>query len=531
MTERKKRFHIWDQIRGKRDNEEQLNIDEEALREFEAVLHAELEAQDEEDAAVEDLEEKPAAETTRSEDEEENLDELEMEVERSVELMPKEAEEQNLLVEAELEPAVQEDDDQADVEEEPLEKQREWQETLPVHSPLEDSLKEQLEELKQIRSGIPEERRARIHEEAVRSVESEKGDVHYRRRRRQPPKSSTGKWIWILLIIIALAAIWYFRGTLLSLIPSFEQTETVEKVEPETKLRNRVDLFFSTAKVIEAESMTTFFSMTTMNDPQNYEANREAINALIDLKTSFELVQELQFLGISGIELEENDGEPERAMVALELKSGDSVLKDALSETTWLYREGDWIMDAEQYLADLKEAQIAQNQVPVLPPEDNSDLPAGQVVTEEPDAAEPVVLEVAQPIPTQTTDDGFIQAGGFHYETEEERDFSILTLKFGIQREGFEKMVFTSAEAKADQSVDAPSFQMWLSGDNSEMTLKIDGDLTVLEIADYRRYSALIQDIEIDEKSKIMVFTFKQAVQIRPYEWKGLLIMDYEEKE
>jgi|GEM_PF-3586953 len=537
MTEKKKRFHFWDQIRGKRD-QEQLNIDEEALREFEAVLHADLEAEDAEEAVYEETLQPEEESVVDPVEEEENLDELEMEVERSVELhIETLTDSKDEEVQAEDDMTEEDIDSQADaLEEETLEpevKAQDWQEPLPVRSPLEDSLNQQLEELKQIRSGLPEERRARIHEEAVRGATRDSGEVHYRRRRRQPPKASVGKWIWLIILLLALAAVWFFRGEILAALPSFERTESLEEVDPEKQLRDRVELFFSTAKVIEAESMTTFFSMTTMDDPQNYEENRESINALIDLKTSFELVQELQVLGISGVQIDKIDGEPNQAIVSMELNSVDPVLKDALSETTWLYREESWILDADQYLADLKEAQIAQDQVPVLPPEDNSDVPAGEVVTDDPaeTAIEPETPMEERPSPSQESEDGFIQAGGFYYETEEDQAFTMNTLKFGIQREGFEKMVFTSAQAKADQSVDAPSFQMWLSGDNTRMTVQIEGDLTNLEIADYRRFSALIQDIEVEDAEGRLVFTFKKAVQVRPYEWKGLLIMDYEEKE
>ncbi len=521
MTEKKKRFHFWDQIRGKRDKEEQFNIDEEALREFEAVLHAELEAEDAEASLDEETGPTERVELVDPAEEEENLDELEMEVERSVELHLEE--ELDSADEGELEAGRRLPEAEAE--------NRAWQEPLPVRSPLEDSLNQQLEELKQIRSGLPEERRARIHEEAVRSVTEETGEVHYRRRRRQPPKSSVGKWIWVIVALLVLAALWFFRGQILAALPSFEKTETIEETDPEQGLRSRVELFFSTAKVIEAESMTSFFSMTTLSDPQNYEENREAINALIDLKTSFELVQELQVMGVSGVQIDKIDDVPDRAVVSMELNSVDPVLKDALAQTTWLYREGIWVLDADQYLADLKAAQVAQDQVPVLPPEDHSDVPAGQVVTEEPAETQPEAPMADEPSPTQETEDGFIQAGGFTYRTESDQAFAMKTLKFGIQREGFEKMVFTSAEAKADQSVDAPSFQMWLSGDNVKMTVKIQGDLANLEIADYRRFSALIQDIEVDAAEGSLIFTFKEAVQVRPYEWKGLLIMDYEEKE
>lgn len=530
MTEKKRRFHFWDQIRRKRDKEEQFDINEEALREFEAVLHAELEAEDAEASLVQETDPSERVESVDPAEEEENLDELEMEVERSVELHLEEELDSADEGDLEAEKSVSEMEDEAESSKLEAEN-REWQESLPVRSPLEDSLNQQLAELKEIRSGLPEERRARIHEEAVRSVNRETGEVHYRRRRRQPPKSSVGKWIWVIVALLVLAALWFFRGEILAVLPSFERTETVEEMGPETRLRNRVELFFSTAKVIEAESMTSFFSMTTLSDPQNYEENREAINALIDLKTSFELVQELQVMGVSGVQIDKIDDVPDRAIVSMELNSVDPVLKDALAETTWLYREDDWLLDADQYLADLKEAQVAQDQVPVLPPEDHSDVPAGQVVTEEPTETQPEVPITEQPSPVQETEDGFIQEGGFTYQTEKEQTFTMKTLKFGIQREGFEKMVFTSAEAKADQSVDAPSFQMWLSGNNTEMTVKIEGDLANLEIADYRRFSALIQDIEVDAAEGTLVFTFKEAVQIRPYEWKGLLIMDYEEKE
>jgi hypothetical protein len=411
-----------------------------------------------------------------------------------------------------------------------------WQGTLKVKSPLEESLKEQLDELKQIREGIPEERRVWIHEEAVRRANQGSGEVHYRRRRRQPPKSSPIKWLWIVILAF-FTVVWFLRGPIMEVMASFDRPAQVETVDPEQALRDRVDLFFSTAKVIEAESMTSFFSMTTMDDPQNYEANREAINALIDLKTSFELVQELQVKGISGLEMEKVDQVPARALVAVNINSVEPVLEAALAETTWIYEDGQWLFDADQYLADLKEARIALDQVPVMPPEDNSDLPEGQVIIEEPEAepepdTEETDLDLAnRPQPSQETDDGFIQAGGFTYVSEETGEFSMLTLKFGIQREGFEKMVFTSAEAKEDQETDAPSFEIWLAEDNLQMTVKIDADLSSLEMADYKRYSALIRNIDLDSEKGTMVFTFKEAVQIRPYEWKGLLIMDYEEKE
>ena len=131
----------------------------------------------------------------------------------------------------------------------------------------------------------------------------------------------------------------------------------------------------------------------------------------------------------------------------------------------------------------------------------------------------------------EETENGFIQSGGFTYEAEDERSYSMLTLKFGIQREGFEKMVFTSMEAKADQGVDAPSFQLWLSEDNQKMTVKVDSELDQMEIADYTRFSAIIRNIEVDEESGTLVFTFDRPTQVHPYEWKGLLIIDYEERQ
>ena len=107
----------------------------------------------------------------------------------------------------------------------------------------------------------------------------------------------------------------------------------------------------------------------------------------------------------------------------------------------------------------------------------------------------------------------------------------MLTLKFGIQREGFEKMVFTSAQAKSDQGVDAPSFQLWLSEDNRQMTVKVDSALDKLEIADYERFSARIKKIEVERETGTLLFTFDSPTQVRPYEWKGLLIIDYEKKQ
>ncbi len=504
MTEKKSRFHFWDHVKGKGGKEKQLNIDEEALREFEAVLHAELEAEDMELEKDEPVKEDPGEVLIDSEDEEENLEELEREVERVCELQP------SVLQEA------------------PQEMKKE---TLPVRTPLEDSLEEQLEELSQIKLGLPEERREWIHEQAVKSAGQKDGEVHYRRRRRQQPTRSTGKWIWIFVIILCGVAIWFFRGKIAGILPSFEREQTVEVQDSESLLRTRIELFFSTAKVIEAESMTSFFSMTTMGDPQNYDANRESINALIDLKTSFELVQELQYLGISKVSIEEADGQPIRAIAEVGINSVDPVLKGALSETTWQYQDGQWVFDAEAYVTQLSNARITEGQLPIQTIEDHSDLPVGEVVVEEPVEESPATELVEGPEVEKESPDGFIQAGGYSYESEDERTFSMLTLKFGIQREGFEKMVFTSTEAKSNQRVDAPSFQLWLSEDNRQMTVKVDARLNKLEIADYERFSAMIKRIEVEQETGILVFTFDSPTQVRPYEWKGLLIIDYEEKQ
>ncbi len=503
MTEKKSRFHFWGRAKGK--SEKQLGIDEDALREFEAVLHAELEAEDVQIEEDEPMEEDPEEVMPDPEEEEENLEELEKEVERVRELQPE-------SMPNPLEQEIQED-------------------PLPVRTPLEDSLQEQLEELKQIKSGLPEGRREWIHEQAILGAKQNDSEVHYRRRRRQRPKGFAGKWIWILVILLCVAGIWFFRGKIAEILPSFERAETVDVQDPEAQLRTRIELFFSTAKVIEAESMTSFFSMTTMDDPQKYEANRDAINALIDLKTSFELVQELQYLGISNLSIEEVDGQAIRAIAKIEINSIDPVLKNALFETVWRVQNEEWVFDAEAYLTQLSNARIAEGQLPIQTIEDNSELPIGEVVIEEPVEEAPVVELTEAPQVIKETEDGFIQVGGFSYESEDEIAYSMLTLKFGIQREGFEKMVFTSAEAKEDQSVDAPSFRLWLSEDNRQLTVKVDSGLNELEIADYDRYSAIIDKIEVDQETGILVFTFDSPTQVRPYEWKGLLIIDYEEKQ
>jgi hypothetical protein len=519
VTEKKSRFHFWDRTKDK--GEKQLDIDEEALREFEAVLHAELEAEDVELEGDELVEDQPEETRTDPEIEEENLEELEMEVERVRELQPESV--QKSLQDSSMEPM-----------REPIpnfKEQESQNESLPVRTPLEDSLQEQLEELKQIKSGLPEDRREWIHEQAVLGVKKNNGEVHYHRRRRQQPKRSIGKWIWILVIVLCGAGMWFFRGNIADILPKFDRPEAVDIQEPEVLLRNRIELFFSTAKVIEAESMTSFFSMTTMDDPQNYEVNRDAINALIDLKTSFELVQELQYIGISELSIEEVDGQPIRALVKIQMNSVDPVLKNALAETLWRYQDEQWVFDAEDYLLQLSNARIAEGQLPIQTVEDHSDLPVGEVIVEEPVVEEPEVDLSETPQVEKETENGFIQSGGFSYESEDGSSYSMLTLKFGIQREGFEKMVFTSEEAKVDQGVDAPSFQLWLSEDNRKMTVKVDSELDKMEIADYTRFSAMIKNIEVDEESGTLVFTFDSPTQVRPYEWKGLLIIDYEERQ
>jgi hypothetical protein len=519
MTEKKSRFHFWD--RSKDKGKKQLDIDEESLREFEAVLHAELEAEDVEFEGDELVEDQPEESVTDPEIEEENLEELEMEVERVRELQPE-------SVQKSMQASSEESLGESIVD---VKEQKSQNESLPVRTPLEDSLQEQLEELKQIKSGLPVDRREWIHEQAVLGVKKNNSEIHYHRRRRQQPKQSIGKWILVLAIVLCGAGMWFFRGNISDILPKFDRTEAVDIQDPEALLRTRVELFFSTAKVIEAESMTSFFSMTTMDDPQNYEANRDAINALIDLKTSFELVQELQYVGILDLSIEEVDGQPIRALVKIQMNSVDPVLKKALAENLWRYQDGQWVFDTEDYLLKLSNAQIAEGQVPIQTVEDHSDLPAGEVIVEEPVVEEPELDLPESPQVEEETENGFIQSGGFTYETEDERSYSMLTLKFGIQREGFEKMVFTSMEAKADQGVDAPSFQLWLSEDNQKMTVKVDSELDQMEIADYTRFSAIIRNIEVDEESGTLVFTFDRPTQVRPYEWKGLLIIDYEERQ